>query len=90
MVVPVYIAEASPPLIRGRLVGLYEIVAQAGTCIGFWINYGVSLHVRPTSMQWRIPFAMQLIPGGLLIVGMFFLPESPRFVFSHYGLVLRS
>ncbi|KAF8856750.1 general substrate transporter [Acephala macrosclerotiorum] len=80
MVIPVYIAEASPPLIRGRLVGLYEIIAQAGTCTGFWINYGVDLHVAPTSMQWRIPFAVQLIPGILLVVCMILLPESPRWI----------
>jgi len=40
-----YIAEVSPAPIRGRLVGIYEIGVQAGTYIGFWISYGVSLHI---------------------------------------------
>ena len=80
MLVPLYIAEMSPPSIRGRLVGIYEIGVQAGTCIGFWINYGVAKNVRPTSAQWQIPFAIQLIPGVLLVIGMFFLPESPRWI----------
>jgi sugar porter (SP) family MFS transporter len=32
-----------------------------------------------TSSQWILPFAVQLIPGVLLIIGMFFVPESPRY-----------
>src|SRR6266536_2751257 len=39
---PIYISEISPPAIRGRLVGLYELGWQIGGLVGFWINYGVS------------------------------------------------
>ena len=78
MLVSLYIAEVSPPSIRGRLVGIYEIGVQAGTCIGFWINYGVQINLPETTSQWMIPFAIQLIPGGILIIGMAFLPDSPR------------
>jgi len=63
MLVPIYIAEVSLPSTRGRLVGIYEIGVQAGTCIGFWINYGVSQNIATISVQWRVPFAIQLIPG---------------------------
>ncbi len=80
MLVPMYIAEVSPPMIRGRLVGTYEIAVQAGTCIGFWINYGVKINIKDSIAQWMTPFAVQLIPGGLLIIGMLFLPDSPRLV----------
>ena len=78
MLVPLYIAEVSPPAIRGRLVGVYEISVQFGTLTGFWINYGVSKTMAPTSAQWMTPFAIQLIPGGLLTLGMLAVPESPR------------
>jgi hypothetical protein len=33
------------------------------------------------STQWITPFAVQLIPGTLLILGMMFMPESPRYVY---------
>lgn len=33
-----------------------------------------------TAAQWITPFAVQLIPGGLMIIGMMFVPESPRYV----------
>lgn len=85
MLVPLYVAEISPPSIRGRLVGIYEVGVQVGTSIGFWINYGVTKHVAPTSAQWRVPFAIQLIPGGLLVLGMIFLPESPRWIARFKG-----
>lgn len=35
---PIYIAECAPPHIRGRLVGMYEVFVQTGTCFGFWVN----------------------------------------------------
>jgi len=73
-----YIAELAPPSIRGRLVGIYEISVQTGTCIGFWICYGVSKNMTVSRGQWMTPFAVQLIPGGLFILGMFLIPESPR------------
>ncbi|KAG9656104.1 general substrate transporter, partial [Aureobasidium melanogenum] len=81
--VPLYVAELSPPAIRGRLVGIYEISVQTGTCIGFWICYGVQRNMAATSSQWILPFAVQLIPGVLLIIGMCFVPESPRWLAQH-------
>lgn len=36
--IPIYISELSPPAIRGRLVGLYELGWQIGGLVGFWIN----------------------------------------------------
>ncbi|KAJ5485425.1 hypothetical protein N7539_005413 [Penicillium diatomitis] len=85
MLVPLYTAECAPPEIRGRLVGIYEIGVQLGTCLGFWINFGVEQHMAPTSAQWMTPFALQLIPGGLLLIGLWFMPESPRWMAKAYG-----
>lgn len=79
---PIYISELAPPAIRGRLVGLYELGWQAGGLVGFWINYGINKTLAPSHSQWIIPFAVQLIPAGLLLVGACFIPESPRWLFS--------
>jgi MFS family permease len=35
MVVPIYISEISPPAVRGRLVGIYELGWQVGGLVGF-------------------------------------------------------
>lgn len=85
MLVPLYTAECAPPEIRGRLVGIYEIGVQIGTCMGFWINYGVSRNMAPASSQWMTPFALQLIPAGLLLIGLAFMPDSPRWMAKVHG-----
>jgi hypothetical protein len=36
----------------------------------------------PSHKQWLIPFAIQLIPAGLLIIGAVFIKESPRWLFA--------
>jgi MFS family permease len=76
--VPSYIAELSVPSIRGILTGLFEIAYQVGAVVGFWINYGITQNIPSSSdKSWRIPIAFQLVPGGLLFIGGFFLHESP-------------
>ncbi|KAI7327202.1 general substrate transporter [Hortaea werneckii] len=85
MLVPMYIAEMAPPTIRGRLVGLYEIFVQIGTCVGFWVNYGIAEHGPYGTASWMTPFGLQLIPGGVLIIGMLFMSESPRYLARTQG-----
>lgn len=82
LIVPVYIAEISPPSIRGRLVGIFEIASQAGGMCGFWINYAVDRTISDgTRTQWIVPLGLQLLPGVLLFAGMLLLcPESPRWL----------
>jgi len=77
---PIYISELSPPAIRGRLVGLYELGWQIGGLVGFWINYGILNGMPSSHSQWIIPFAVQLIPAGLMFIGLFFIRESPRWL----------
>lgn len=78
---PMYIAEISPPAIRGRLTGFFESFYQTGAVIGFWINYGI-VHNMDTkkSIAWRIPMAVQLIPAGLLAIMIPVLKESPTWL----------
>lgn len=75
---PLYTSEIAPPAIRGRLTGFFESSYQIGSVIGFWINYGVSKNLDTSARSsWRIPFAVQLIPAGLLAMCIPFLKESP-------------
>ncbi|KAK3203468.1 hypothetical protein GRF29_112g1356303 [Pseudopithomyces chartarum] len=80
--VPIYISELSPPAVRGRLVGIYELGWQIGGLVGFWINYGLQETMAPSHKQWIIPFAVQLIPAGCLLFGAIWMKESPRWLFT--------
>jgi hypothetical protein len=81
LIIPAYISESSPPAIRGRLIGIFEVVLQLSQIPGFWVNYGVNKTLSSTSdTQWRIPFSIQLIPGAMLMILMSFQTESPRFL----------
>jgi sugar porter (SP) family MFS transporter len=81
-IAPIYISEISPPAIRGALVCMFELGWQIGGLVGFWINYGIAETLAPSHSQWIIPFAVQLIPSGLLLAGSFWLHESPRWLMS--------
>lgn len=82
-IAPMYVGEISPPAIRGRLIGFYEISWQVGGIFGFWINYGTSINIPATDdKQWIIPVALQLIPCGIFGIGLITLKESPRWLFS--------
>ncbi|KAJ7263057.1 hypothetical protein C8J57DRAFT_1719247 [Mycena rebaudengoi] len=82
LAIPVYLAEFAPPSIRGRLVGFFDICIQIGTLAGFWINYGMAKNVKSSKFQWQFPFAVQLFPAAILFVGMFFIPETPRWLIT--------
>jgi sugar porter (SP) family MFS transporter len=79
-ITPVFVAENCPPVVRGRIAGLFQEFLVVGVTIAYWINYGVALHIPVSTKQWRIPVAIQIIPGALLLIGLFFLRESPRWL----------
>lgn len=77
-IIPSYIAEVAPPAIRGQLTGYFDVAYHVGSVIGFWINYGINQNMdRTLPITFRIPIAMQFVPGGLLAIGTLFLTESP-------------
>lgn len=83
MILPIYVSECSPALIRGRLVGTFEIMLQVALVFGFWVNYGVNENISPEgNKQWHIPVAIQFVPAGLLIISMLPMIESPRWLVS--------
>ncbi|KAL2202219.1 general substrate transporter [Sarocladium strictum] len=76
--VPSYIAELSISSIRGILTGLFELAYQTGSLIGFWINFGINQNMATTSAaSWRLPMGFQLVPAVPLLIGGFFIHESP-------------
>lgn len=79
-VTPVYVSENCPANVRGRISGLFQEFLVIGSTFAYWLDYGVSLHIPESTRQWRIPVGIQLIPGGIMLIGLFFLKESPRWL----------
>lgn len=79
-ITPVFVSENCPPAQRGRIAGLFQEFLVIGSTFAYWLDYGVALRVPEGTSQWRIPVAVQLIPGGLMLIGLFFLKESPRWL----------
>ncbi|KAL6233383.1 general substrate transporter [Aspergillus navahoensis] len=80
-VAPTYLAEMSPPHLRGRLSSGYQFTFTIGIFASYWIDYAFRMLVDDEgSAQWRIPLALQLVPGVLMGAGMLSLPESVRWL----------
>ncbi|KAJ6147581.1 hypothetical protein N7497_009563 [Penicillium chrysogenum] len=81
-ITPVFVSENCSPATRGRVAGLFQEFLVIGSTFAYWLNYGVALHVPEGTSQWRIPVGIQLVPGGLMLIGLFFLKESPRWLMT--------
>ncbi|TFK19869.1 sugar transporter [Coprinopsis marcescibilis] len=79
---PAYVSECSPKDVRGRITGLFQIMVAIGVMISYFVNYAIGLHV-PTGLNvWRIPFGLQLVPAGIMVLGLLTVKESPRWLAS--------
>ncbi len=78
--VPLYIAEISPSHIRGRLVSLFQLLITIGILVSYLSDLAFANNNNVES--WRPMFYIGIVPGFILLVGMFFLPETPRWLMS--------
>ncbi|KAI8245749.1 putative quinate permease [Colletotrichum sp. SAR 10_99] len=77
-----YMAEIAPSAIRGGLTASYNANTMLSVGLAYWINYGALLNLGGSNAQWQVPMGVQALPGIILIVGLFFVPESPRWLLS--------
>jgi len=83
MTSPMYIAEISPAKIRGRMVSVNQFAIIFGMLVVYFINYyiaGLGDETWNTETGWRWMFGSESIPAVLLLVLLFFVPESPRWL----------
>ncbi|KAL5513847.1 hypothetical protein ACEPAG_2608 [Sanghuangporus baumii] len=81
-VAPTYVSECSPKDVRGRVTGLFQIMVAVGVMISYFVNFGISQHNPVGSKVWQIPFGIQLVPGGIMVIGLLTTKESPRWLAS--------
>ncbi len=80
---PMYIAEIAPSNIRGRMVTYYQLAIVIGFFVVFLATYFIGTNLTEAeNIQegWRRMFWSELIPSGLFLVLLFFVPKSPRWL----------
>jgi sugar porter (SP) family MFS transporter len=75
---PMYVAEVSPPSLRGRMGTLYQMSIVTGILVSYAINY-LLRDVGPANWRWM--FLTGVIPSVLFFVMLLSVPETPRYLF---------
>jgi SP family galactose:H+ symporter-like MFS transporter len=78
MLTPLYLAEIAPAKIRGALVSFNQLAVTLGILGAYLVGYALAAHGA-----WRWMLGLGGVPGVLLAAGMFFLPETPRWLAGH-------
>ncbi|KAF6808286.1 lactose permease [Colletotrichum sojae] len=77
---PIIIAELAYPTQRGKVTALYNTFFYFGAIFSAWCTFGT--FKNPTTWSWRIPSLLQGAIPVIQLLGLYFLPESPRWLMS--------
>lgn len=84
VMVPLYISEMSPTPVRGTLSSLFQLAITIGILVAYVINY-----LLAGAEAWRWMLVLAFIPSVGLFVGIYFLPETPRWLIAN-GFIERA
>lgn len=74
---PMYIAEVSPASMRGQMVSINQLTLTIGILITSIVNYALR---EAGTDAWRWMVGLGAIPSSLFLIGVIWLPESPRWL----------
>lgn len=89
---PMYIAEVAPAEMRGRLVSINQLTIVIGILLAQFVNWWIVRDLPSgasdeflaqswyVSTAWRWMFGITAVPASLFFLGMFAVPESPRWL----------
>lgn len=80
--VPVYIAEIAPTELRGKMVTTAQVMIVSGQFVAFGVNAALTPLGAQNAAIWRWMLGLGTIPGIILWIGMYLIPESPRWLVS--------
>lgn len=78
---PSYVAEISPPQWRGPVTLLYNSLWLIGAILASSIAYKTG--PLKSTLSWRLPLIIQVVPSSIVLLGSLFLPESPRWLIAN-------
>ncbi|KAF2423324.1 general substrate transporter [Tothia fuscella] len=79
-IIPMYQSETAPKWIRGTIIGAYQLAITIGLFLAAIVNN--SSKDRNDSGSYRIPIAVQFLWSLVLVIGLIFLPETPRYLIA--------
>ncbi|KAF4236374.1 hypothetical protein CNMCM6805_005863 [Aspergillus fumigatiaffinis] len=77
--VPLYLTETAPARSRGLLLCINTSCISIGYFVCAWISVGTYYSVNET-LRWRMPLALACVGPLAMIIGLPFIPESPRYL----------
>lgn len=90
IIAPMYIAEISPPEMRGRMVSFNQLNIVIGISAAFFTNYLIlqlgdstaewAVALKFETYNWRWMLGLETLPAILYFGGMLAVPESPRWL----------
>jgi len=93
IIAPMYIAEIAPPAMRGQMVSFNQLNIVLGISVAFFTNYLIlqfadseaawALSLGFDGNEWRWMLGLETLPAVLYFVGLFFVPQSPRWLLMH-------
>jgi sugar porter (SP) family MFS transporter len=75
LVVPLYLSEIAPTEVRGAITSLNQMMIVCGILAAFVVNA-----ILASSGDWRLMLGLAAVPSIILLVGMLFMPETPRYL----------
>ena len=75
LVVPLYLSEIAPTEVRGAITSLNQLMIVCGILAAFIVNA-----ILASSGDWRLMLGLAAVPSVVLLVGMLFMPETPRYL----------
>lgn len=78
---PILIGELAHPKDRQVITSLYQTTWYMGAIMAAWTTFGT--FAMPNEWAWRIPSLLQAAPALVQIVGVCFVPESPRWLIAN-------
>lgn len=76
---PMYCVEISPPHMRGTVSGMYNTLYYMGSILAAFSVLGTMIHLEGP-IVFRLPIWVQLLCPGIVLCGVYFIPESPRWL----------
>ena len=90
IIAPMYIAEISPPNLRGRMVSFNQLNIVIGISLAFFTNYLIlqwgksdaswAVNLKFGAYNWRWMLGLETLPAVIYFFGLFLVPRSPRWL----------